>query len=154
MAPTIVLNLMEKFYSDSSFFFSILLSYFWAKVPIWLLTKGRPKTWFKSQEPAGCEKYGTGAGSCGDIWGIPMSSSGRVSAETMIWWWLTASIHLNSLLARHSLMPMLLNEHSIVKRTFVGEHTFLMSGSYKKKRLVLLTDGFFFKRFLVKSNRP
>ena len=32
--------------------------------------QGRPMTWFKSQAPAGCEKYGTSR--CSDTWKIPM----------------------------------------------------------------------------------
>ena len=36
-------------------------------------------TWWKSQEPTGCEKQGTGRSS--DTWGSPMSSSGRFSSN-------------------------------------------------------------------------
>ena len=41
--------------------------------------QGGPTTWGKSRELAGCEKHGIGR--CGDSWGTPIYSLGRLSAD-------------------------------------------------------------------------
>ncbi|KAJ8735120.1 hypothetical protein PYW08_014370 [Mythimna loreyi] len=46
------------------------------------LPQGGPTTWSRLLEFDGCETHGTGR--CGDVWGRPMSSSGRLSAELMM----------------------------------------------------------------------
>ncbi|KAJ8728126.1 hypothetical protein PYW08_016511 [Mythimna loreyi] len=46
------------------------------------LPQGGPTTWSRLLEYDGCETHGTGR--CGDVWGRPMSSSGRLSAELMM----------------------------------------------------------------------
>jgi hypothetical protein len=44
--------------------------------------QGGPMTWSGSRETAGCGQRRTGR--YGDLWGRPMSSSGRLSADMMM----------------------------------------------------------------------